>query len=265
MRVMTVIALLTDFGAADGYPGIMKGVIWGLAPGVPIADLTHEIAPQDVRAGALALERAAPYFPAGTIFLAVVDPGVGTARRPLAARLGGAFFVGPDNGLCTPLLARAEAAGGAVHFVHLDQPRAWLPTVSRTFHGRDIFAPVAARLALGAALDELGTRIDDPARLILPQPRRLAGGWRGEVIHSDRFGNLTTNLRREHLADCPQPVIVCGGVRITRLAETYGEGAPGELLALIDSAGYLSLSAVNGSAARALGVAVGAEALLTPG
>jgi len=254
-----LITLLTDFGLQDGYPAIMKGVIWGIAPEVQIADLTHSIPAQDILAGALALGRAAPYFPPGTIHVAVVDPGVGTQRRAMAARIGECFFVGPDNGLCTVLL---DQAAGAIQAVQLDRPRFWLPEVSHSFHGRDIFAPVAAHLATGVALDELGSPLaQGVVRLIIPQPTPLAApgrrGWRGQVIHVDAFGNLATNFTRQHVPSTGNPCLRIAGQEICGLASTFGEGRPGDLIAMLDSAGQLSLCEVNGSAARRLTVAVG--------
>jgi S-adenosylmethionine hydrolase len=194
---MPILTLLTDFGLQDGYVGIMKGVIWGIAPEVQIADISHAITAQDVLQGALTLRRAAPYFPAGTVHVAVVDPGVGTSRRALAGRLGDQYFVGPDNGLFSLVLEQAEAQGRAVEWVHLTRPEYWLTQVSAIFHGRDVFAPAAAYLANGVPLIKLGEPIHDPLRLALPQPQRTAGGWSAEVIHIDHFGNLATNLRRD--------------------------------------------------------------------
>ena len=254
---MSRILLLTDFGTRDGYPAAMKGVIWSIAPQAEIADLTHDIPPQDVLAAALTLGRTAPYFPAKTIFVAVVDPGVGTSRRPLAARLGAHLFAAPDNGLLTVVLQKAERSGAPVELVQLDRPEYWLPQVCRTFHGRDIFAPVAAHLANGATLAELGTPISDPIRLHLPEPRRTPGGWQGEVIHIDHFGNLATNLGSEHLPPAGEMEIHIRGERIVGVAAAYGESPAGSLTALIDSAGALSIAVVNGSAAERLHARVG--------
>jgi S-adenosylmethionine hydrolase len=261
---LKLITLLTDFGLQDGYPGIMKGVIWGIAPEVQIADLTHAIHAQDILEGALALGRAAPYFPPGTIHVGVVDPGVGTQRRAMAARIGECFFVGPDNGLCTVLL---EQAADDVQAVQLDRPRFWLPQVSHSFHGRDIFAPVAAHLANGVALDELGSRLAEVVRLTIPRPTPLSGplaapgrlGWRGQVIHVDSFGNLATNFTRQHVsgAGTGKPCLRIAGQEICGLANTFGEGQPGDLIAMLDSAGQVSVCEVNGSAARRLNVAAG--------
>ena len=153
---MPVITLTTDFGEKDGFTGVLKGVIWGICPDAQIADITHSISPQNVLEGALALWRAAPFFPAGTVHIAVVDPGVGTNRRPMAARLGDYFYVGPDNGLFTPMIEDARNNNQVVEFVHLDKPKFWLKNVSHTFHGRDIFAPVGAHLANGIFNHQVG-------------------------------------------------------------------------------------------------------------
>ena len=165
---MSIITLLTDFGNRDGFVGSMKGVIWGLAPQVQIADLTHEIEPQNVREGALILASCVPFFPPGTVHIAVVDPGVGTSRRPLAARLGSQYFVGPDNGLITFWLESAMNSHQKIQLIHLDKPQFWLGEISSTFHGRDIFAPVGAHLANGIAIQSLGSPLDDPRESPFP-------------------------------------------------------------------------------------------------
>ena len=254
---MSIITLMTDFGLKDGNVGVMKGVIWKIAPEVQIADLSHLIQPQDVHEAALILSRSAPFFPPGTVHLAVVDPGVGTARRPLAGRLGEQFYVLPDNGLITLLLERAEAASDTVEFVHLDQSQYWLSRVSHVFHGRDIFAPCAAHLANGAFLQELGTPIHDLLRLKFPTPIRTSEGLQGEVIHIDHFGNLSTSIRRQHLGEPARVRVHLGGVEINGLVRTFGERSSGELVALYGSTDYLIVSVVNGSAAQKLGVRVG--------
>lgn len=258
---MSIITLMTDFGLKDGNVGVMKGVILGIAPQAQIVDLSHLIQPQNLHEAALILARSAPYFPPETVHVVVVDPGVGTSRRPIAARLGSQGFVGPDNGVITLLLEHAERLGWQVSTVHLDQPQFWLPEVSHVFHGRDIFAPAAAHLANGKALPALGTPIRDPVRLALPQPERTATGWRGEIIHIDHFGNLASNIRREQLPEwqsAPEKLEVrlCG-VEIHGLVKTFGERAPGELVALFGSTGNLIASVVNGSAAQSLGAKVG--------
>ncbi len=254
---MKLITLLTDFGLQDGYTGVMHGVIYRIVPDAVIVDLTHLVPAQDVREGSLAWSRAYFYFPEGTVHVAVVDPGVGTQRRPIAARVGSYFFVCPDNGLLTPILADAEKAGVPFEIVHLDRPRFWLSQVSHVFHGRDIFSPVAAHLANGVPLDELGSRIDDPVRLPAREPAAHGGGWQAEVISIDHFGNLTTNLEPHHLAGMKKILVRIAGRQIDGLVSTFGERPPGELVALFDSDDRLAISIVNGSAARELGAAVG--------
>ena len=258
---MATIAIMTDFGIKDGNVGVMKGVIWSICPTAQVADVSHMIGPQNVREAALVLARSAPFFPDGTIQLVVVDPGVGTNRRPMAARIGRWYYVGPDNGVITLWLERALAEQWPVHFVQLDRPQYWLPEVSHVFHGRDIFAPTAAHLAGGTALQELGTRFSDPVRLNLPKPRPLVDGLSGEVIHIDHFGNVASNIRIEHLPDASsrkqQIVVDIGGNRIAGLVETFGERETGELISLFGSTGNLIVAVVNGNAAIRLGAKVG--------
>ncbi len=254
---MSTITLLTDFGLKDGNVGVMKGVIWGITPDVHIADLSHHINPQDVPEAALVLRRAAPFFPDGTVHVVVVDPGVGTERRPIAAQLGTHYFVGPDNGVVTMQLEHIEAEGLPISFIHLNKPQYWLHEVSSVFHGRDIFAPAAAHLASGVTLTELGDPIDDPIRLSLPKPLRTENGYRCQVIHLDHFGNISTNIRREHLVGkTVQNVHLCG-VDTGAMVVTFGERPSGELVALFGSTGNLIVSVVNGNAAHHLEAQVG--------
>jgi S-adenosylmethionine hydrolase len=254
---LSIITLMTDFGIKDGNVGVMKGVIWKISPHAHIADLSHTISPQNIPEAALILLRSAPYFPDGTIHVVVVDPGVGTERRALAARLGGQFYVGPDNGLITLLLERIEAQDLPVQFVDLDQPRYWLPEVSHVFHGRDIFAPVAAHLANGVPLSEVGTSTNDLVRLTLPHPEQTKRGWLGEVIHIDHFGSLSSNIRLEHLGHPEQVKVRVCGKTIDGMVETFGERPPGALVALYGSTGNLIISVVNGSAAELLKAKIG--------
>ncbi len=256
---MSFLTLLTDFGLQDGYPGIMKGVIYSIAPGCRIADITHSISPQNIREGGLALSRAYRYFPDSTIHIAVVDPGVGTARRPLAMQLGRYFFVGPDNGLFTDVILEARQNGWETCFIHLNRPQYWLPNPSRVFHGRDIFAPAAAHLAAGVGLKELGDEIHDPALLPPLLPQQTAAGWKGYVVAVDHFGNLSTNILENHLAGLGRVRVQVAGRVIEGLVKTFGERPSGELVALIGTDHDLSISIVNGDARAVLGVGVGAE------
>jgi S-adenosylmethionine hydrolase len=254
---MPVVTLTTDFGLKDGFIGVLKGVIWGICPETQIADITHSIAPQNVLEGALALWRAAPFFPHGTVHIAIVDPGVGTDRRPMAARLGAHFFVGPDNGLFTPMINDVESSRSPVEFIHLDNPDFWLPNVSHTFHGRDIFAPVGAHLAKGVPLSTMGTPFSDPIRLALPKPERTIHGWKAHVTIIDSFGNLTTDLRAEQLEDRTDVSFRLREREVDGLVDSYGWRKPGELVALVDSEAFIEIAVVNGSAAEVLGARVG--------
>jgi hypothetical protein len=249
---MTCITLLTDFGEQDVFAGILHGVILSIAPEAQIVDLTHLIPPQDVRQGARALARAAPHFPAGTIHLGVVDPGVGTARRPMAARIGPQWFVGPDNGLATLLVSRARRSGQGCEFVILDRPEYWLRTVSHVFHGRDIFAPVAAHLARGASLTQLGSPLTEPILLHFVEPQATAGGLRGEVTTVDHFGNVLTNIEPEHLSGRQIECVRLGQSEITGMVQTFGERPAGALVALWSSDEHLCVAEVNGNAALRL-------------
>jgi hypothetical protein len=248
---------MTDFGTEDGNVGVMKGVIWNIAPEVKIADLSHEVGPQNVRQAALILGRHAFYFPENTIHVVVVDPGVGTERRPIAAQFGPQRFVGPDNGVCTRMLDWAEQNNWPIKVIHLNQPRYWLPKVSDVFHGRDIFSPVAAHWAAGVALENLGAPVDDPVRLSLPRPQRTEKGWSGEVIYIDHFGNILTNIHRNDLVGPEQVAVNLCGVTIEGMVRTFGERRPGELIALYSSSDYLFISVVNGNAAQQLKTSVG--------
>jgi len=252
-----ILTLTTDFGNKDGFVGTLKGVIWGICPAAQIADISHEIPPQNVLAGAFTLWRACAFFPEGTIHLAVVDPGVGTARRPLAVRLGGVTFVGPDNGLFTPMLEDAEKNGWPVEIVHLTNAKYFLSSVSLTFHGRDIFAPIAAHLANGVQLEDLGPVITDPVRLTLPKPQKTADGWRAHVTVVDVFGNCATDLPALALTDGQRVTFHLRGREVRGLVASYGHKQPGELVALLDSENFVEIAVVNGSAAKTLGAQVG--------
>lgn len=254
---MPIITLTTDFGQKDGFTGVLKGVIWGICPEAQIADITHSIAPQNVLEGALALFRAVPFFPDGTIHIAVVDPGVGTKRRPMAARLGSQYFTGPDNGIFTSMIEVAKNHDLEQIFISLDRPEYWLPEVSHTFHGRDIFAPVSAHLAKGVDISDLGTQFFDPVMLSLPKAVRTPSGWEAHITIIDTFGNMTTDLKADQLEFGKDVLISVKGREISRIAESYGWRNKGELIALVDSEGYLEIAVVNGSAAEELQAIVG--------
>jgi putative phosphoesterase len=257
------LSLLTDFGLKDHFIGVMKGVIIEIAPQTDVIDISHQIRPQNVQEGARMLAEAASYFPAGTVHVAVVDPGVGTSRRAIAARIGKMFYVAPDNGLLSPLLEAAEENSEPVEIVALDQPRYWLPDPSRSFHGRDIFSPIGAHLVNGIPLRALGTPIDDPVRLTLPKPVQTDHGWQAEVTWVDTFGNLSTDLKWNQLPeDKINLTIEIADVTIEGIRETFGEAEPGELIAIIDSSGSLAISVVNGDAAERLGADLGTKILV---
>ncbi len=263
-----LIALLTDFGTQDPFVGIMKGVMAGIAPGVPLVDVTHEIPPGEVLHAAVALWQAVPYFPAGTVFLCVVDPGVGTARAAVLVDTPAARFVGPDNGLFTFVLGRKWRAW------ELENPAYRLPGGSNTFHGRDIFAPAAAHAARGTAGPRFGSERSHPVRL--PPPRLgqpVRGGLSGEVLYADRFGNLLTSLGRfreaEHgwvfspwVGELQERTLLPEGVRLPDgrklpLVRTFGQLAEGECGALVGSSGLLEIVANRASAREILGLGRG--------
>jgi S-adenosylmethionine hydrolase len=276
--VMSIITLTTDFGASDGYVGTMKGVILSIAPDVRLVDVTHEIAPQNIRQAAFMLHASAPYFPPGTIHLAVVDPGVGSERRVLIIQTSRGCLVGPDNGLFTLFLADEPEAECRA----MTNPAFTLPRVSATFHGRDVFAPVAAHLALRLAhsgarraeeslareagalhfvqgdkldLAEFGPRVTDPVTWTIPRPTQQPdGAWLGHVLYADHFGNLVTSVTHDLLQCLGDAEISIGGRRIAGIRRTYAQAAPGELVALVGSSGRLEISIVNGNAARTLGL-----------
>ena len=263
---MSVITLMTDFGIKDGNVGVMKGVIWGICPSAQISDLSHMIQAQNIREAAYIFARSVPYFPKGSIHVVVVDPGVGTNRRPMAAQIGDWFYVGPDNGTITGLLERAEQVGWQTEFVELNKKEYWLKDISYVFHGRDIFSPVAAHLGNGVSLSELGTPFNDPVHLQLPKPEKTKDGWRGEVTHIDHFGNISTNIRIENLGDAMKAkeniIVRLNDTKINGMVDTFGERPVGEVIALIGSTGNLGIAVVNGNAAAKLGVKLGDEILV---
>ena len=256
---MSIITLTTDFGLADGYVGAMKGVILSINPTATVIDISHNIAPQDVRGAAYVIYTAYPYFPPGTVHVVVVDPGVGTQRRAIALRTPQARFVAPDNGVLTYVVAYDTVE----EVVSLTNPRYWLPRVSHTFHGRDIFAPADAHLAKGVPLTELGEPLDEIITFTLPRPhRRPDGALVGQIIHIDRFGNLITSIKSADLADVSRSVVEVGGRCIAGIRRTYAEAERGELVAYVGSAGHLEIAVREGHAARTLGAKVGDEVVL---
>jgi S-adenosyl-L-methionine hydrolase (adenosine-forming) len=262
--VPALLTLTTDFGLEDAYVGAMKGVVATHAPEVRVVDITHAVAAQDVMEAAWVLRQAVPYFPEGTVHLAVVDPGVGTGRRPIACRIAGHIFVGPDNGLFSLLLG-PDVLGPEVpeSVVALDRPSLWrTASPSRTFHGRDVFAPLAARLANGARLEDIGTPVppDSLMRLQWVRPRADEQGVQGWVMHIDHFGNAVTNIPASLVDDhragrevrCYAGSTILDGIR-----ETYASVASGEPLVLVGSTGHLEVSVNSGHAAELLSLIKG--------
>jgi S-adenosylmethionine hydrolase len=255
---LPIITLLTDFGLADPYVGMMKGVIAGICPEANVVDLTHAVPPQDVRTGAFFLERAFRFFPKGTVHLAVVDPGVGTSRRALAASAGGHLFVGPDNGVLS-LAARRRRA------VSITQRSYFLSRVSNTFHGRDVFAPVAAHLARGVPLDRFGPSQSRVVELSWPKPRRTKRARVGEIISVDRFGNLISNFEPSHWASLKRPCLFAGALRCAKLSRSYQDVERGALAVVVGGYGLLEIAARDDSAANTLGLTIGDRVELCDG
>jgi S-adenosylmethionine hydrolase len=253
---------LTDFGTTEGEHTVMKGVIWNIVPGNSIADLSHDISPQNILEASLVLERTAHYFPPETVHIVVVDPGVGTTRRPIAAQFGDQFFVGPDNGVCTPLLERAERENKTVEIVYLDKPEYWLEKVSNIFHGRDIFSPCGGHLAKGVPLKDLGTSITDIIRFHRPIPEILADGVQCEVLHLDYYGNIIVNIQREDLESLRPVAISIGGVTLDDMKDTFGDVPEGALVAVYSPTDYLLIAVRNGNAEKYIGAKIGDRVLI---
>lgn len=266
-----LIALLTDFGLRDGYIGVMKGVIATIAPSARCVDLTHDVLPQDIHAAAWILARSYRYFPAGTIFTCVVDPGVGSTRRPIAVKLGDWLFVGPDNGLLSYVLLEQTLSV----VVTLSNPVYHLAQVSATFQGRDIFAPVAAHLAQGVALVDLGTPVDPTTlrRLALQPPLLRDRQITAQIVYTDHFGNLLTNIPVDMLSalhDNPalQLTFPAQNITITECRRFFAEhtGADADEsqpFIYTDSSGYLAVAVYNGDAARQLAIHIGDRLVVT--
>ena len=254
-----VIALLTDFGLQDHYVGAMKGAILSMCPEATLVDVLHDVPAHDVAAGALALDSVYRHFPGGTVFVVVVDPGVGSPRRPVAVGAGRWLFVGPDNGLFTFVLEAHPSA--RVHL--LANPLLFREPLSPVFHGRDLFGPAAGHLARGLPLEEVGPPLADPVRLAHPPKTRLAEGWEGAVLHVDRFGNLTTNLLEADLAALGgrelEGLEVTLGAQALPLVRSYSDVDPGAACALIGSNGRLEIAVHRGRADALPGVGQGAR------
>jgi S-adenosyl-L-methionine hydrolase (adenosine-forming) len=266
-RTAPIITLTTDFGVSDHYVGAMKGVILTICPTARVVDITHEIPPYNVLAGAYAIQQAAPFFPAGTIHVVVVDPGVGTARRSLLVDSRDQFFLAPDNGV----LSFIAAGDPAVVIRELTNPDLWLKRVSSTFHGRDIYAPVAAALAAGIAKPkDVGARAEAPLLLESTHPPQShpAGTWHGTVLSTDHFGNIVTNFPQESFAALPDRAFeIDMGIgssrrKTRRFRSSFGEAKPNELFAYFGSSGFVELAISQADAAARLGIVAGSPVTL---
>ena len=262
----SIITLTTDFGTADPYAGVMKGVILGINSGATIVDITHEIQPQSILEGAFVIGTSHRFFPTGTVHVVVVDPGVGTSRDALLLATPSAFFLAPDNGVLSrvmgegfpdePDVSEGRVAVPADHKAYrLTNPEFWLHPVSSTFHGRDVFAPGAGHLSLGVPVNQLGEEVQSLAWLPSPRPVWDGGSIKGRVVHVDRFGNLVTDIPASQLPRSVQVTIEVGGLQIQGLSPSYSEGDT--ILAIIGSVDTLEVSVKNGNAAGQLGAKVG--------
>jgi S-adenosylmethionine hydrolase len=250
-----IITLTTDFGLSDPFVGIMKGVILGIVPEVRLVDITHDIRSYDILEAAFLIDSTYRYFPEGTVHIVIVDPGVGSVRRPMAAAAKGHLFVAPDNGVLS-LVLQSEA-------YRITNKSLFLSSVSQTFHGRDVFAPVAAHLAHGKPIESVGPRILDFIKKPLPKPRPQGDKLVGLVLRIDKFGNMITNLRLQDLG--PDFTIRVAGLAITRLCSSFSEADAGEFFAIEGSTGFIELALNQGSAADRLSVERGAEIELETG
>ena len=257
---MSVITLTTDFGTRDWFVGTMKGVIASLAPTTRVIDLTHDLPPGDIRGGAFALAASHRFFPKGAVHVVVVDPGVGSARKAIAVQTAKSVFVGPDNGVLSWALAKEKIR--AIHA--LENEAYFLQPVSRTFHGRDVFAPVAAHLSRGVAIQKFGPALKDFVRLAWPEPRVQRGGFAGEVVYIDRFGNAITSLEGRLLEAAGAALCEVHAKRRWNcpLKSFYQAVPPNRPIALVGSSGFVEIAVNGGSAEKALGVRVGTRVVL---
>ena len=261
MPLQRMITFTTDFGVTEHYVGVMKGVIYSIHPGAQVADITNGVQSFDLLDGALAISQAYGYFPKNTIHLVVVDPGVGGTRRPIVATVGDYLFVAPDNGVLSLVYEREER----VSVRHITAEHYFHHPVSNTFHGRDIFAPVAAHLSKGVEAAKLGEEIADFVRFLMPKPKAAgAGSWKAVVLKTDKFGNLMTSITPHDIPELfvlPTPAfkIIVGKMEVTQLYSSYVHGAPSEVFAVLGSAGFLEISANRSSAARLAGADKGSE------
>jgi len=257
---LPILTLTTDFGLSDHYVGTMKGVILGICPKAQIVDIGHEVSPFEITEGAYLIAQAYRYFPPKTVHVVVVDPGVGTARRPILMEAAGQYFIAPDNGVLSMIYTREEA-----RIRLISNEKYFLHPVSRTFHGRDIFSPVGAHIAAGVAPSRMGKRIEDYLRPAFQKPHRAGKRtWSGRILKIDRFGNIITNFHSDDFPDLEKRnfAMVIGPQETSVLARTYSECGPGELFVIVGSSGYLEVSVSQGSAAKKIGCESGALAEL---
>ena len=257
-----IITLTTDYGTNDHLVGTMKGVILKINPDVTIVDISHNVTAYDLLDGALTIGSAYSYFPPKTIHVVVVDPGVGTERRPLLVSAQNQYFIAPDNGVLSVIFEREDN----VVVRHANIEHYYLNPVSKTFHGRDVFAPVAAWLTKGWQTPSMGDEITDYKKFSMPKPKEAEGGLKGVVLRVDAFGNLITNFRAEHLAENAQEngnfKMQVGTQAVTKLVDTFAHGAAGEPIAYVGSSGYIEIGVNKGSAARTLALGRGTPVIL---
>ena len=258
-----IITLTTDFGESDPYVAMMKGVILSINRGARIVDITHQLPAGSIQDGGSIIKNAYKYFPAGTVHVGVVDPGVGGKRRPITVLAGSHFFVGPDNGLFSPIIETQ----GYTDIIHLKEKRYWMNKISFTFHGRDIFAPVASHLSLGVDPFLMGEKIDNPTTLAYPLPTKNGSDLVGEIIRVDHFGNLITNITREHLGPFLKSkglIIKIGALVLKKISTTYNDVPEGQPLALIGSSDLLEIAVNMGRATDYLGAGCGTKVIIRP-
>jgi S-adenosylmethionine hydrolase len=265
VSVQRIVTFTTDFGTVEHYVGAMKGVICNINPSVQLVDITNSVQSYDIFEGALAVSQAYSYFPLNTIHMVIVDPGVGSARRPIVAKAGQHIFVAPDNGVLSLVYEREET----LSVRHITAEHYFRQPVSNTFHGRDIFAAVAGYLSKGVELAKFGEEINDFVRFLPPRPKLAGIGlWKGIVLKTDKFGNVITNITRNDIPEMFQESprafkMTVGKAEVTKLFPSYADGAQGEFFAVVGSSGFLEVSMNRGSAARAAGAEKGGEVSVT--
>jgi S-adenosyl-L-methionine hydrolase (adenosine-forming) len=262
-----IITFTTDFGVAEHYVGAMKGVICAINPTAQLVDITNSVQSYDILDGAIAISQAYSYFPSETVHLVIVDPGVGSARRPIVAKAGVQIFVAPDNGVLSLVYEREEA----ISVRHITAEHYFRQPVSNTFHGRDIFAVIAAYISKGVELAKFGDEITDYVRFAAPKPKPAGpGSWKGVVLKIDKFGNIITNVTPKDIPEMFQTPgrpfkIMVGKAEVTKIHSNYAEGAQSEVFAILGSAGFLEISMNRGAAARAAGAEKGTEVAVVLG